>query len=246
MRFHPEQVAAALTGFYEGLSLDAIGRSLRDETGIAPSDATIYEWVARFTEQGIRALEGMRGDVGRIWVVDETVLHVAGKEAWFWDIIAEETRFLVASHLTYARTREAAKWLFKQAIQRVNRVPLQIQTDGLNVYPEAIEQVFGGATRHIPSHGFDKRPNTNLIERFHSTLKQRTKVMRGLQNLQTARLLLDGWLMHYNFFRPHETLNGRTPAQAAELAFRYASWRDVVMDGHIPTRRKVNVTVTNL
>lgn len=73
--------------------------------------------------------------------------------------------------------------------------------------------------------------HNNFIERFHGTLKQRTKVMRGMKNPDTARLLLDGWLMHYNYFRPHESLRGKTPAEAAQVGFPYKNWRDIVMDG---------------
>jgi transposase InsO family protein len=65
---------------------------------------------------------------------------------------------------------------------------------------------FGADTQHLQSKGFAIKPNTNLIERFHGTLKSRTKVMRGLKSPETALLILDGWLVYYNFFRPHEAL----------------------------------------
>jgi transposase InsO family protein len=72
-------------------------------------------------------------------------------------------------------------------------------------------------------------PNTNLIERFHGTLKARTKVMRGMQNRETARLIMDGWLVHYNFFRPHEALGNKTPGEMAKVGFPYKTWKDVVI-----------------
>ena len=43
--------------------------------------------------------------------------------------------------------------------------------------------------------------------------------------------VMDGWLVHYNFFRPHEALKGRTPAWAAGVRFPYANWADVVRKG---------------
>ena len=69
--------------------------------------------------------------------------------------------------------------------------------------------------------------NTNLIERFHGSLKDRIKVMRGMRKIETARLLLDGWLVHYNFFRTHETLE-TTPAEKAGVKFPYENWMDIV------------------
>lgn len=34
--------------------------------------------------------------------------------------------------------------------------------------------------------------------------------------------------MHYNFFRPHESLKDKTPAEKAGLNFPYKDWEDVV------------------
>ena len=52
--------------------------------------------------------------------------------------------------------------------------------------------------------------------------------MRGLKSLPTAQALLDGWLIHYNFFRPHEGLDNRTPAEAAEVKYPFKDWLEVV------------------
>ena len=52
--------------------------------------------------------------------------------------------------------------------------------------------MYGADVCHIQSRGFTKSLNTNLIERFHGTLKARTKVMRGMGNRETAQLVMDG------------------------------------------------------
>ncbi len=43
--------------------------------------------------------------------------------------------------------------------------------------------------------------STNVIERFHGTMKDRTNVIRGFKNMDTAQLLSDAWLVHYNFLK---------------------------------------------
>ena len=83
-------------------------------------------------------------------------------------------------------------------------------------------------TRHLPAKRLTARPGTQLIERFHGTLKARTKVMRGLKKRETAQLITDGWLVHYNFFRPHEALGNKTPAEKAGIKFPFRNWVDVV------------------
>lgn len=244
MRYPPDQIASAVDAFYEGQSLSAVQRHMANNFNVHPSDSTVYEWVARFTKQAVAALEGLTFNVGPTWVIDETVLNVQGKNYWFWDIITEPDRFLVASHLTVSRYKTDAIEVLKRGQRVAQRTPRVILSDGLKSYPDAIEQVFGADTAHKISKGFSNPLNTNLIERFHGTLKQRTKVMRGMQNLETARLLLDGWLVHYNFFRPHETLKGKTPGEGIGAKYPFHSWAEVVKHGHIPTERRQTIRIT--
>jgi hypothetical protein len=48
---------------------------------------------------------------------------------------------------------------------------------------------------------------------------------------QEPRIVTDGWLVHYNFFRPHSALGGKTPAEAADAEAPFKSWADVVKIG---------------
>jgi hypothetical protein len=51
--------------------------------------------------------------------------------------------------------------------------------------------------------------------------------MRGLKNFQSALDFLDGWLVHYNYLRPHHSLRDRTPAQVAGADYPYTNWSDI-------------------
>jgi len=57
-----------------------------------------------------------------------------------------------------------------------------------------------------------------MVERLHGTIRQRSKVMRGLDDEATAQTMMDGMRIYYNFIRPHMALNGKTPAQKAKIA----------------------------
>lgn len=61
--------------------------------------------------------------------------------------------------------------------------------------------------------------------------------MRGLHTLESARLFMDGWLVHYNFFRPHMSLKDRTPAQVAGIKFPFRNWKDVTEQPYEKTAR---------
>ena len=229
MKYPPDQIAVAVSLFYAGLSIDAIRRELDNIYHVYPSDSTVYRWVVAFTKAAIKEAKFTDLKVGSIWIADETVLKIdEGKDVWFWDIIDNETRFLLASHMSVSRGTKDAQALMEKAYEHAGKAPRVIYTDKLAAYLDGIELTFGGNTRHRQGGPFNVERNTNLIERFHGTIKARTKIMRGLHNKQTAQLFMDGWLIHYNFFRPHESLKNRTPASAARADFPYKSWRDVI------------------
>jgi len=130
--------------------------------------------------------------------------------------------------MSYTRTTKDAHELMKQAYERTGKAPRVIYTDKLAAYLDGIELTFGADTKHVQGGPFALGHKANYIERFHGTLKERTKVMRGLHTMESARRFLDGWLVHYNFFRPHSGLpNDMTPAQAAGIRFPFRNWKDV-------------------
>ncbi|MBI2856210.1 MAG: IS6 family transposase [Chloroflexi bacterium] len=228
MRVPVDIVGAAVSMFYEGLSLTAIQRQLDQIYEVRPSDSTVYEWVVRFTKVAVKAIQGLRPKVGDTWVGDETVLKIGGKNTWFWDIIDEDTRFLLASHLSTTRWTRDAQTLMGRALRAAGRSPKIVLTDKLASYIEGVESIFGADARHIQSGPFKLDRSTRSIERFHGTLKARTKVMRGMTNMETAKLVMEGWLVHYNYLRPHEGLGGETPGRVARVKVPFRTWTDIV------------------
>jgi len=227
MRTPHQQIASAVNMYYEGMSLNGIRRHLEQMHRNYPSDSTVYDWITKFSEVAIKEAQKHRPHVGDVWVADETVLKIEGKNTWFWDIIDAKTRFLLASHVSGTRTIRDAKRLMQKAHERAGKMPKTVVTDKLAAYIDGIEQAFGADSTHVQSKPFALSNANNLIERFHGTLKARTKVMRGLKSRESARLLTDGWLVHYNYLRGHEALGGKTPAERAGVNFPYNNWLDI-------------------
>jgi len=118
----------------------------------------------------------------------------------------------------------------EKAAERANKAPKVVMTDKLAAYLDGIELAFGADAEHRQGSPFDVRTNTNLIERFQGTLKDRTKVLRGLKRADTARKFIEGFLIHYNYFRPHISLKGKTPARKAGIVLSIKDWLDVVRE----------------
>lgn len=66
--------------------------------------------------------------------------------------------------------------------------------------------------RHITIRG-DR--NNNKMERFNGEVRDREKVVRGIKKSDTP--IFRGYQLYHNYLRPHEGLEGKTPAQACGI-----------------------------
>jgi len=237
-----KHISSALSCYFGGMPLDAIQRHLQQQYGVYYSEMGIYNWIKRFSKEAVDRVKDFQPIVGDTWIADETVLKVGGKNIWFFDVIDEKTRYLIASRLSESRTTKDAALVMNEAKRKAGKLPKRIITDKLAAYIDGIELVFGADTEHIQSKPFTDVNSTNIIERFQGTLKDRTKVVRGFKNMKTARLLTEAWLVHYNFFKEHETL-GNVPPAVKMGATPIKDWVEVISETKVETSPKQDTDV---
>ena len=238
-------IANALQEYYSGMSLHSIEENIEAQTDDDISHVAVNKWINKFTNKAIRATQDLHPKVGDTWIADETYIQtdVKGtdpKGVVFWDIIDAKTRFLLATRVTTTRGTQDAKQLMELAAKRAGKTPKVVVTDKLAAYIDGIELAFGADTQHRQGGPFkvlSSGKNTALIERFHNSLKERTKVMRDLKDKTTLKRFTDGWLVYYNFFRPNMALKELPPAQVAGLEYDWHSWADVVEYEKEPLKR---------
>ena len=152
-----------------------------------------------------------------------------GEESWQWDAIDEGTRLLVGTRISRTRTYDDGL-VFIRACATYAPRPHSITTDELNAYPRLLRKVFWShdlerRVRHVHSKGGFLE--NQAIERWHGTLKDRTGAMRGLKSPHSP--IPRGIAIDYNFLRPHLSLEGRTPAQAAQIVLPFNDgWGDLI------------------
>jgi len=245
-------IADVLNMYYEGMSENEIRRNLIQQNSNFVSTGSVYNWVNRFTDLAVTEADKHIPKVGDTWIANETYIRIDKSEdrvvnpysksrsaKWiiFWDIIDADIRYLLASHCATTRGKQDAKILMDKAAKRAGKIPKVVITDKLGAYLDGIELAYGSDAQHKQGAPFDIINNTNLIERFHGTLKERTKVMRALKNKTTLEKFMEGWLVHYNFFRPHMSLDGKTPAEASGINFPFRNWKDVTEQPYENTAR---------
>ena len=228
MKVSGDYISTALSMYYSGSSISDIRNHLRQEHGYYPSKHVVFEWVDKFTSLASKQFQDTRPQVGDTWIADETVLRLdKDRKVWFWDIIDSDTGFLIASRASFSRTTRDAQMLMDRAIQKAGKSPKVVLTDKLASY---LDIDYGKDAEHIQGSPFrfkETGESTSQIERFHGTIEDRTKVMRAFRDMETLRQFMDGYLVYYNYFKPHESLNGKTPAEAGKVDYQIKNWKEL-------------------
>jgi transposase InsO family protein len=69
--------------------------------------------------------------------------------------------------------------------------------------------------------------NNNKMERLNGEVRDREKTMRGLKKSDTK--ILSGYQIYHNYFRPHEALKGKTPAEKCGIIIEGENkWKTVI------------------
>ena len=231
-RMDAELMGSAIRDFYTGKSYKQIAEGLKDEYDLEkePSKATIYEWVRDYTDEATARMKDHKAKTGDHWVADEMVVDVGGKKAYNWNVMDEDTRYILSSHLSYRRDGHAARAAIRKAAEAADRPPKKITTDKWRAYIKPIKDILPEA-EHVQSEGMTASVNNNLSERLQGTFRDRTKTFRGLDSIETGQRYLDGWTLTYNLFRGHESLRNKTPGDRAKVNPPFKEWADVVKAG---------------
>ncbi len=227
-----EYVSGALNMYYSGMSINDIRNHLKQQYNYYPSQSIVFKWIGKYTSIANKQFKDLHPKVGNNWVADETMLDLdGGHKVWFYDIIDIKTRYLLASRVALTRTTHDAQMLMQEASKCAGKNPKEVITDKNYSYLDGIEKAFGSDTEHVQGTPFSYKEtgkSTSDIERFHGTLKDRTKVIRSFRDVETLIEFANGWLIYYNYFKPHESLDGKTPAEKAKLNYPIKNWADLV------------------
>jgi transposase-like protein len=219
MKYNPKIIALTLDLYFQGLSLRKISHHLRQFYDLNVSYKSVYNWIKKYIGFMNQYVETVTPDIGDVWHTDEMMIKIGGSWEYLWNVMDEKTRFQLASVVSTERKTRDARMVFQRA-KKVSggRTPKYMVTDGLQAYRHAVNKEFPTnyhETEHLWNTGLQYHPNNNHIERLHGTIRQREKTMRALKTDETP--IVDGHRLFYNFIKPHESLNGKTPSEEAGI-----------------------------
>ena len=220
----PTIISESLNLVMSGMSYRNIARHIHSTRHIKISHVSVLNWVAKYTQLIKEYLESFYPELSGVWSLDEMVLNVKDTEKtgngfydWLWNIIDPKTKFLIATEVSKRREIKDARSVIASGKKAVSRNPSYILTDSLASYLAAIRKEFENRVAHVKTKslkdGFVNRP----VERYHNEIREKLKARRGLGNDESAQTFADLHQIHHNQVRSHGGLDGKTPAQAANI-----------------------------
>jgi putative transposase len=220
MKYNPKIIALTLDLYFRGLSLRKVCQHLKEFYNLGVSYMTVYRWIEKYIGIMNEYVNTLQPEIGDVWHADEMMVGINGNWEYLWNVMDERTRFQLASVVSKERKVHDARVVFQKSKKNIGgRRPKFIVTDGLGAYRGAINKEFTtnhGEVEHLWNVGLQHHPNNNHVERLHGTIRQRSKVMRGLKTEETP--IVQGHRLFYNFIKPHEALGGKTPSEEAGIS----------------------------
>jgi transposase-like protein len=210
------------------------GESLRNTMeslqllGVEVSHQTVYNWIKKYVRLMRDYSEKLVPNVGNTWRADEVYIKVKGDMKYLFAVMDDETRFLIAQEVAETKDKHDARMLFMRAKRLMGKQPKTIITDGLPSYAIAANYAFDEA-KHVREITLKGAVHNNKMERMNGEIRDREKTMRGLKRNRTP--ILQGYQIYHNFIRPHESLDGNTPAEVAGIKVEGTNrWKTLIQN----------------
>jgi transposase-like protein len=218
MKHDPKAITSAMQLYFSGESLRSTQRSLK-LIGTEVSHQTIANWISKYTAIMKDYVDNITPDVSSTWRADEIYIKVKGDMKYLFALMDDETRYWIAQEVADTKDKHDARGLFEEGRKIAGKRPKVLITDGLQSYHDAFNKVFYTAKRpqsqHVNAIKLTGSANNNKMERINGEIRDREKVMRGLKKKSTP--ILQGMQIYHNYIRPHEGLDGKTPAEVCGI-----------------------------
>ncbi len=222
----PKIICASIDLYFKGMSLRKVADHVKQFYNVSISNVSVLRWVQRFAEVVSPFVNSLNPPhLGGVYQVDEMVIHVRREEMakghyqWLWNFMDDSTRFWVSSMVSQRREVSDARAVFADAKLKTGKTHAVIH-DGLPSYNEAFQKEYftlkNPRTKNIRSISVRNEGLNSKIERLNGTMRDREKVMRGMNTRESSQKIIEAMRIHYNFVRDHSSL-GKTPAEQAGI-----------------------------
>jgi len=243
MKHNPKAITSAIQLYFSGESLRNTMKSLR-LLGVDVSYQTIFNWISKYVSLMKAYVDKIVPNVSDTWRADELYVKIKGDMKYLFALMDDETRFWIAQEVAESKYKHDARKLFQLGVMATGKKPMTLITDGLPAYHDAYKKEFWTMkketrTEHINAIKLSGNMSNNKMERFNGEIRDREKTMRGLKKNDTV--ILKGYQLFHNYIRPHEGLDGKTPAEACGITVQGKNkWLTLIQNASKTTTNKQN------
>ena len=201
-----ESTASALRAL--AVRLHSTGISLREtaaaleQFGVTRSHQAVWQWVHRTAET---APDPPTAKPSRV-AVDETAVKIGTEQYWLYAAIDVETKLLLGAVVSERRGTDPAAEFLGRLAEKHDFSETTFLVDGMGYLTALARCDLRGHLDYV---------ERNLIEKWFQTLAMR--IDRFHQTWMGARASAQRWLAafvyYYNFQRPNQALDNRTPVE---------------------------------
>ncbi|MFP9062629.1 IS6 family transposase [Natrialbaceae archaeon A-chndr2] len=184
-----------------GCSLREIQAILR-LIGVERSHQAIWQWVHRLADS---VPDPPTAKPSRV-AVDETAVKINGDWSWVYAAIDLDSRLILDVEVFGRRGTDPAAAFLHRLTEKHDLSDTEFLVDGYGYLTALSRLGLGGHLNYV---------DRNLIEKWFHTLKMRVNRFHNswVGSRASARGWLEQFVHYYNTQRPHQSLNGQTPAE---------------------------------
>ena len=246
-QFRRDQVGESVSHFYEGMSCGEVVARMSGGAGDAPhSRESINRWVVGYTKTALsvlRALPVLRIHSVKDWTVLDVPASVRqGGVSRAWFVVERSSSFILACHLSGARSVEDAAAVLRLASEIAVKPPGSVASETVWPYEDALRRVFPESAHIVPTSGSGSGMTAEILPlELMGALWAQVGRVRRMKNLERGLLHLRGWSAHFNFMGGHQNTVDTAPHRAARVLPLLPDWHAVVRLGP-PSKYKAGGT----
>ncbi|MDR2204237.1 MAG: DDE-type integrase/transposase/recombinase [Nitrososphaerota archaeon] len=237
MKASPQIITSAMQLYFTGESLRNIQKFLKLQ-GVTISHVSVLKWINKYIALMSEYLGKIKPNVSDTWRADEIYIKFSGNMKYLFAMMDDETRFWIAQEVADSKYTHDARNLLRVSKELTGKKSQVFVTDGLPSYHVAYKKEFythkkETRTEHIRHIKLKGDIHNNKMERMNGEFRDREKTMRGLKKPDTQ--ILKGYQLYHNYIRPHESLNGKTPADACGIIIEGQNkWKTIIENASKP------------
>ena len=203
---------------------------LKNIWGIKVSHQTVLNYVQTAAYYCHNFNQKHKGEIDNFLAGDETYIKKKAVWHYVWLFISTVSHKIVAYHFSDNRgAKEAITTMLDAVSTAKENQPITMITDGNPSYQAGLhfintqiktlsltlKKVIG--LKNLDAESTEFRPFKQIIERLNRTYKYHVQAQNGFGSVNGAVSKLVLFVTHYNFLRPHKSLNYRVPIEIPEL-----------------------------